>query len=358
MVIHQDFTGGNIRVVRQEGHRIWLENELRDTVGDWFYWAFCVEGAMGQTLTFYFGEKRLGYFGPAVSHDLVNWEWLESRDGNSFTYTFSAKEERVYFAHHMLYHPDRFERFCGDHGLEAGEFCVSEKGRRVPFTEFGEGDRWILLTARHHACESTGNYVLEGVLKELLSVGAPDGFRILCVPFMDYDGVVDGDQGKNRNSHDHNRDYEPEGEAVYGSVRALRTFILEHQVEFGFDFHSPWHLGGNNDRCFIVQKLADRVKDLNRFGEIFEDEITKGAFAYRHRDDYPLGIGWNQPGTPSCAPFIMRKPEARLSFTLETAYFGTEDNVFAGDKAVETGRCFTRALRRFIDEKTGEETGC
>ena len=32
-------------------------------------------------------------------------------------------------------------------------------------------------------------------------------FKILCVPFVDFDGVVDGDQGKGRNSHDHNRDY-------------------------------------------------------------------------------------------------------------------------------------------------------
>ncbi|MCI8517405.1 MAG: hypothetical protein HFG75_11175 [Hungatella sp.] len=354
MRIHQNFTGGNIRVVRQEDHRIWLENELRDTVGDWFYWAFCVEGAMGQTLTFHFGEKRLGYFGPAVSHDLRNWEWVGGKDGNSFTYTFSEDEQRVYFAHHMLYHPDRFEEFCDGRGLKILEFCRSEKDRKVPSVEFGEGKSWILLTARHHACESTGNYVLEGVLEEFLIGGVPDGFRVLCVPFVDLDGVVDGDQGKNRKPHDHNRDYEPESEAVYESVRTLRRFILEHRVAFGFDFHSPWHLGGSNDRCFIVQKLTEHVEELNRFGEFFESEITWEAFSYRHRDDYPLGVGWNQPGTPSFAPFIMGKPEAELAFTLETAYFGTESNVFAGDKAKETGRCFVRALRAYLAEKTKE----
>lgn len=350
MRIHKDFTGGNIRTVRQEENRIYLENELRDTTGDWFYWAFCVEGAQGRTITFCFGEKRLGYFGPAISHDLKNWEWLGEKDGDTFTYTFSEKEDRVYFAHHMLYHPDRFEEFCQKHKLELKTLCESGKGRKIPCVEFGKGDQWIVLTARHHACESTGNYVLEGVL-EKLTESLPEGFKVLCVPFMDFDGVVDGDQGKNRYPYDHNRDYEPDREAIYVSVKAIRRFIVKHKVKFGFDFHSPWHLGGENDKCFIVQKREDRVRELNRFGEILESSMTAGAFAYNHRDDHPFGVGWNQPGAHVFALFVMSKPEAELAFTLETAYFGTEDNVFSADGARELGRCFVKALRQYISEK-------
>lgn len=63
------------------------------------------------------------------------------------------------------------------------------------------------MTARHHACESTGNYVLEGVLEELIK-SLPNNLSVMCVPFVDYDGVVNGDQGKNRFQHDHNRDYD------------------------------------------------------------------------------------------------------------------------------------------------------
>ena len=61
MRIHEDFTGGNIVVKEQVGSTVMLDNELRDTVGDWFYWAFCIEGAQGETLTFRFPENRLGY---------------------------------------------------------------------------------------------------------------------------------------------------------------------------------------------------------------------------------------------------------------------------------------------------------
>lgn len=43
-----------------------LKNEMRDSGGDdWFYWAFCAEGAAGKELTFQFDPNRLGCFGPA-----------------------------------------------------------------------------------------------------------------------------------------------------------------------------------------------------------------------------------------------------------------------------------------------------
>ncbi|MGN1122587.1 MAG: hypothetical protein ACI4RV_09495, partial [Eubacteriales bacterium] len=209
MLIHQNFTGGNIRVEKNEGNVFSLNNELRDTPQDWFYWAFCAEGAGGQTLTFQFPSIRLGPLGPAVSHDLKTWAWLgKGEDANAFTYTFKADEDKVYFAHSMLYHPERFYEFANRNGLVLSELCKSKKGRTVPVVTFGDGDRTILLTARHHACESTGSYVLEGVLESLLK-NPVDNTKVVCVPFVDLDGVLDGDQGKARVPYDHNRDYAP-----------------------------------------------------------------------------------------------------------------------------------------------------
>lgn len=75
MNISTDFPGGNIKVLTISGDYVRVECDLRDTEGDWFYWAFCVEGAGGRTLTFDFGKDRIGYFGPAVSHDLKVWNW-------------------------------------------------------------------------------------------------------------------------------------------------------------------------------------------------------------------------------------------------------------------------------------------
>ena len=70
----------------------------------------------------------------------------------------------------MLYDMDRFYRLMQAHAIEIKELCKTKKGRSVPCAEFGAGEKTVIFTARHHACESTGDYVLEGVLEQLLSL--------------------------------------------------------------------------------------------------------------------------------------------------------------------------------------------
>jgi hypothetical protein len=60
MNIHSNFFGGNITVTKQNEHEVYLENQLRDSTVDWFYWAFCVEGAEGEKITSNFQNDRLG----------------------------------------------------------------------------------------------------------------------------------------------------------------------------------------------------------------------------------------------------------------------------------------------------------
>ena len=346
--ITSNFIGGNIQVLQINDNTVLLKNELRDTAEDWFYWAFCVENAAGKTLLFQFDEKdRVGYYGAAVSSDLANWKWSESKgEGESFTYTFGPDENKVYFAHHMLYHPGRFEKLAEKLQLSVRTLCTSEKGRAVPCAEFGNGERYILLTSRHHACESTGDYVLEGVLKSLAE-DPIDGYRFLCVPFVDYDGVVDGDQGKLRIPRDHNRDYDINVPAIYSSVRAIREFAQTHPVVFGFDFHSPWHIGGDNDTVFIVQKSLDKLDQLNRFGELLERFCAGGdCLSYRHSNDIAPDESWNRLDTNTFINFIFSLDTTELALTLETTYFGADK--FSQEKAVDTGKRFADALREYI----------
>lgn len=359
MKLHQDFTGGNIELLRIEGSHIYLGNQLRDTAGDWFYWAFCVEGAEGMTLTFHFDPIRLGYFGPAVSHDLKEWHWLGSCDNahTTFTYTFGEMETKVYFAHSMLYHPDRFLALLQKHSLKGQELCKSGKGRSVPCVTIGDGKTHIILAARHHACESTGNYVLEGVLEELIRHPIPDT-TVFCVPFVDYDGVVDGDQGKGRTPHDHNRDYDRERASIYPTTAAIRAYAEQNGCLLGFDFHSPWHWGEQNDQVFIVQNSFERLHRLNAFGALLEKEVatTDGAYPYYHKNDFPYKKDWNQGG-PTFAHFINTLPDSHLAFTLETAYFGTPatDGASAvpvsATSLIALGTAFSRAIAHYLAEE-------
>ena len=346
MNIHGDFIGGNIRVKEISENTVLLENELRDTEGDWFYWAFCVEGAQGRKLTFKMQPTRLGYWGPAVSHDLKSWHWLDSCQGDTFTYSFGENEDRVYFAHSMLYHPGRFYSLCEILNLKTEELCRSRKGRVVPCLHMGDGEKSIIFTARHHACESTGNYVMEGVIKELAD-SPLENSRILIVPFVDYDGVVDGDQGKARAPHDHNRDYIKE--PIYPEVRAICAHMEKYGCIFGFDLHSPWHKGSVNDKIFVVRNLVEKDREFDEFASVFEAEITEKSMKYSKNNDYPACTSWNQPG-PSFGYTTNNRPECKLAFTLESAYFGTEDNKVSAERLIELGRCFARAVKKYAEE--------
>ncbi len=354
MIISKDFPGGNIEVVSIEGDSARLANELRDTTSDWFYWAFRVRGAAGRTVTFDFSPKPgIGYWGPAVSHDLKAWAWggAVSEDRMSFTYAFGPDEDDVYFCHDLLYSADRFTRFAASHGLKVGALCVSGRGVEQPLAELGEGDEVLFLTSRHHACESTGTYVMEGILSEFSERPLP-GMKVLAAPFMDMDGVMAGDQGKSRGPHDHNRDYTES--PLYPSVRAVKALAERENVTYMFDLHSPWHLGNENDTPFLVRKNIDLRPAEVRFGELFEAECRRdpAAFQYRTEHDIDVNIGWNQDSkiSSSCAGFFSHRPGMRLCCTLETAYFGQPGNVASQDGLLRLGRCMARAIRAARDE--------
>src|SRR5690606_3487437 len=110
---------------------------------------------------------------------------------------------------------------------------TSEKGRNIERLIIGNPDREplcrVLITARHHACEMMGSHVLEVIISSVLN-GENENLQWLrenveffIVPFVDKDGVEDGDQGKNRLPRDHNRDYS--GVSVHTSTAALREEI-------------------------------------------------------------------------------------------------------------------------------------
>lgn len=345
--ISKRFPGGNIKVLSQTDHTVYLDVELRDTQGDWFYWAFKVSGAEGQTLKFVFTNDYVGYFGAAISYDLKEWKWQydhQGHNGNTFTYTFGKDEKEVHFAHNFVYTAERFYEFARTNGIKTEVLALTKKGREIPFVKFGEGKKHIMLTSRHHACESTGSYVLEGVLKELYNNPIPDT-TVFCVPMVDLDGVVDGDQGKNRAPYDHNRDYDIEKEPIYSSTKEICKYANENNVVMAADFHSPWHLGDINDKVVLVKNSINGEDDINAFSDILEEKITPDSLKYFAKDNMPANQDWNWDNASSFNKYIARQKGCRVAVVVETCYFGEQDNIFSDAKAVEFGKCFAEAIR-------------
>lgn len=346
MKIHADFECGNIRFLKEEDNIVYLTNEMRGTKRDAaYYWAFCAEGAAGRKLTFRLDREWVGPYGAAVSHDLINWYWTESSiDGASFTYEFGDDEDRVYFAHDLIYTPSRLYKLIEELGLKTEIVCKTLKGREVPCIKIGNGSKNVILSSRHHACESSGSYVLEGMIREYAENPIEDT-SLFIVPIVDYDGVVEGEHGKDRDPHDHNRDYIED--SIYPETRAIMDYAKDKDITYAIDFHAPSHRIGRSNRVYLVRKFPHFTERFDRFSHLLEKHCGGEAMTYEMKYDVPPNTGWNKDETPTFSTFFNLRSECKLALTLEVTHYGTDDNKVSADRLVNTGRAFCRALGEF-----------
>lgn len=369
-IIHADFPGGNIVVDRVEGDTVYLRPDLRDTEGWWFYWNFkLAEVPAGHTLTFYFGERSpIGVRGPAVSTDAgATWDWLglESVQGAAFTYTFPEGGD-AWFSFTIPYLESDLRAFLkkweATASLVVEALCDSRNGRKVEALRAGciaERPKYrVLLTARHHACETMANFVLEGILDAMLA-DDDDGrwfrenFEALAIPFMDKDGVENGDQGKNRRPRDHNRDYDEAG--IYPETRALKARVAawpEGLPCAALDLHCPYIRGQGNEFIYLVGSPNEIMwENQQRFATLLE-EVNDGPLPYRASDNLPFGKGWNTAVNYgqglSFARWAETIPGMTLSTTIEIPYANTGGRPVTAESARAFGASLARALRKHL----------
>jgi hypothetical protein len=365
--------GGNIIVDSIEGGTIRVRQDLRDTEGQWFYWSFRVRGAAGRTLDVEFTNGNvIGVRGPAVSIDRGRtWRWLgaEAVKGTSFQYRVPRGAAEVRFSVTIPYFESDLRAFLGRHrgdrALEAGVLARSRKGRAIEQLRVGRLDgqasHRVLLTARHHACESLASYSLEGILETVLGPGEDgrwfrENVEFLAVPFMDKDGVEDGDQGKNRRPHDHNRDYA--GESVYESVRALRDLVprwSEGRLKFALDMHCPYIRGrGHEDIYFVGGRDKEVWSRVERFSEILES-VRTGPLPYSRGNNLPFGKGWNTeqntgPSLKSFCAWASEEPGVSIATTIEVPYANSGGKPVTAESARALGGDLARALRVYLQQ--------
>ncbi len=180
-------------------------------------------GAGGRVRFAFTDGEAVGTRGPAVSTDRgATWSYAAERfDAKSFTYRFPQDAREVWFSMGIPYTQRHWDAFLARQAAKAGRFesgalCTTKKGRAVERLRVGRLDggakHRIFLTCRHHCCEMTASYVLEGALEAMLGDGELGAWyrahaEVVAVPFVDKDGVEEGDQGKNRKLWDHCRDY-------------------------------------------------------------------------------------------------------------------------------------------------------
>lgn len=379
LLIDAQFPGGNILVDKIVGDTVYIHQNLHDTEGNWFYWAFRVRGAENRTLVFKFIHpwkdlQKINVFasnGPAVStDDGVTWGWLGSKtlSSHSFSYTFSKETKDVRFSMGMPYteiHLNRFlKKYALHPNLEKSTLAISREGRSIERLHLGSlhgnAKYKIVLTARHHACEMMGSYVLEGIMEEFLS-DSPTGkwirenAEVLVIPFIDKDGVENGDQGKNRRARDHNRDYSEE--SIYETTRWLRAFVpawTNGASLIGLDIHCPFISGGTNEQIHLVgSKNAVMAKEESKLSKRLEKR-SAGANGLKYQESFniPFGTSWNvdrsfQKGS-TFREWIGNLPDIRLGTTLEFPYANASGMEINQENAKLFGRVTANSMVDYL----------
>lgn len=368
VTVDGDFPGGNIIIDKIDGDTVTLHPDLRDTAGDWFYWCFRVKGAAGRTLTFKFSKSQpVGVRGPAVSTDgMKTWKWAGAAKPSEFVYTFPADAGDTFFGVGMTYtqtHFDTFlKQFDNNPSLRREVLCESKKGRKVERLHLGKLDGEpkyrIMLTARHHACEMMASYAMEGIISSLLADDQNgkwfrDNVEVLSIPFVDKDGVEDGDQGKNRKPRDHNRDYD--GQSVHRETAALREFVPKWsagKLILAMDLHCPALRGRDHEIIYQVgHSDPDRWKQQQKFGQTLE-KVQTGALLYRQSDDFPFGKSWNKASNFTQGASVGRWTATidgiKLVTTFELPYANAGGNEVNQQSAGDFGKSLASSIKQYL----------
>ena len=371
ITINCDFPGGNIHVFAVDGSHFWLGPDQRDTnpEGPWFYWCFQTRGQGGQELTFHFQDSSLiGTRGPAVSYDGgKHWLWLGRTclDGAAFTCRIPNDADSIHLALAMPYTGAQLEDFLREFTehlhLERGQLCLSQQGRSVEKLRVGRLDGGapfcLVLTARHHACECMASYELEGLIAAML--GDDDLGRwfqqhvqALVIPFVDRDGVENGDQGKNRIPHDHNRDY---FDFLYPETRAIRSQIFpwsKGRPLIALDLHCPLLRDRFNESVSILggpdPGLWAEIEQLSACLET----VQSGVLRYRAADNMPFGTDWNMGFDLEMKCFhgwVGRLPGVRLAGAVELPYATANGQEVNPTTARAFGRDIAAAIRAYLE---------
>ena len=365
-----DHSGGNIVVTRRAGRVFSVRPDLRDTTTQWFYWYFRVRGAPGQDLRFQFPADMpvMSVRGPAFSRDGgQNWHWLggDAVAGNGFSYCFGPAETETHFSMGMPYTEDDLHRFLAGRApsplLAMEPHCLSRHGRTVERLRFGcnaaSPPHRVAITCRHHCCEMMANYVLEGLIDAVTGEGSESGWlkenvAFAALPFVDKDGVEEGDQGKNRAPHDHGRDYgEKRYPAVAGWCRFLSRWSNEH-LDLGLDLHCPFIRGGNSEHIHLVGVQSEPVwRKQRRFGRVLE-RCRRGPLPYRTENAVPFGTAWNVPANyrqgMTFGGWLQGRFPTGLPLTIEVPYADADGVAVDARSAREFGRDLAVAVATYL----------
>jgi hypothetical protein len=174
------------------------------------------------------------------------------------------------------------------------------------------------------------------------------------VPFVDKDGVEDGDQGKNRRPRDHNRDYD--NQSVHPETRAIREQVplwAGDRIRVALDLHCPTLRGPTNETIYFVGGPDQSIwREVERFATILEKE-QRGPLKYTAASNLAFGTSWNTEKNTSqgmsSSRWTAQLPGIRIASTIEFSYSNANGGEVTAGSARAFGADVARALRVYLE---------
>jgi len=286
------------------------------------HWHFQLQGEPGADLTLVlhnFDNVYNGRPGVAVSKKSLcyvspngkQWKVLpaEFLEGNCLRLRVHLDEPSLYLARLEPYRLSDLQRLLGEirgHPLvEITEIGRTVEGRPLEIVRVGKPDApyRVLLRARAHAWEPGGNWVVQGLIRGLLSDDevARRCLQRCCVyvlPMANKDSVARGRTRFNSLGKDLNRDWDrPADERLAPENHALEAWI-QRMIErgarphFAMDLHNDEGGGLHLSRPPIdgVERHLERMK---RFEQLLRRHtwFTEGSSGSKFRNPGTLGEG-------------------------------------------------------------------
>ncbi|MBK8500932.1 MAG: hypothetical protein IPL46_01300 [Saprospiraceae bacterium] len=244
ITITTNFEAGSLGTIEQLSKTHWrcaLAGESdwqnRNRQASWFY--FRIDGAKDQDLTIdlvdLLGEYnyKSGNYAvtsqsrPVFSYDQKNWHHLTDDeviwDGKNIELQLQIRplENTIWIAHQPPYTTTQLDEmllsFEGNEHLQIESIGLTPEGRDMLLLTVGrsgksvQSTKVIWIMARQHAWESGTSWVMEGIIRYLLSSERSellDHFIFKFMPMADPDGVARGGVRFNTFGHDLNRNWD------------------------------------------------------------------------------------------------------------------------------------------------------
>jgi hypothetical protein len=282
--------------------------------------------------------------------------------GHFLAFTTPAPCPRVQAAFCYPYGPDDLKTTLrATKGFwEVATIGLTGKGRELlrlhaPADRRRPGRPGVYIVARQHAGEVPGTWVLDGILRAVAREHSPGRLRRIewwAVPFVDLDGVVEGNYGKDCFPIDFNRSWAemPMRPEVGAIQQDMRYFADRRSRRLILDLHGP---GGGETRVYMMHPRKNAPKAQREAAQSLKERICEQI---PEQPPERLGVvpryGVRWDWRHSLSSWAWAGLNRTLGVTIETAYQPMNDGRWSDrDDYREIGRRIANAAAVWLTGK-------